>query len=114
MTVYSPADVVLVHFPFTDLSSHKKRPAIILSSDSYTQRFGDYVLLALTSKAQPDEEMLLSGWKEVGLVKETWIKSIMFTISEDLITGKLGTLSGEDILKVVVTIKQMIAESFLI
>jgi len=37
MTDYKFGDIVLVSFPFTDQSTTKKRPALIVSSDSYNR-----------------------------------------------------------------------------
>ncbi len=47
MTPCNAGDVVLVRFPFTDLTTSKKRPSIILSSSEYSDRFGDVVLMPL-------------------------------------------------------------------
>ena len=49
MTDYNPGDVVLIPFPFTDLSTVKQRPAIILSSLAFNQRHQDAILAAITS-----------------------------------------------------------------
>ena len=37
MTSYNFGDVVLVPFPFTDQTTNKKRPAVVISSDVYNQ-----------------------------------------------------------------------------
>lgn len=43
-----PCDVVLLPFPFSDLSSTKRRPALILRS---LATYGDIVALAITSRS---------------------------------------------------------------
>jgi mRNA interferase MazF len=42
-------DIVLIPIPFTDLSSQKRRPVIIISNNHYHQRFPDMVVVAMTS-----------------------------------------------------------------
>jgi mRNA interferase MazF len=42
-------DLVLVPVPFTDLSSSKRRPVIIISNDIYHQQSADLVVVAMTS-----------------------------------------------------------------
>lgn len=66
MTLYNPGDVVLVRFPFTDLSSTKKRPALVVSPDGFTANHGDLVVLAMTSQTQTDSSFRLQNWKSAG------------------------------------------------
>ena len=42
-------DIVLIPIPFTDLSSQKRRPVIVISNDSYNQTAPDVVVVAMTS-----------------------------------------------------------------
>jgi len=42
-------DVVLVPIPFTDLSSQKRRPVIVVSNDAYNESAADVVVVAMTS-----------------------------------------------------------------
>ena len=42
-------DIVLIPVPFTDLSSTKRRPVIVVSNDDYNQRRQDIVVVAMTS-----------------------------------------------------------------
>jgi len=42
-------EIVLIPVPFTDLSSTKRRPVIIISNDDYHQTTVDMVVVAMTS-----------------------------------------------------------------
>lgn len=47
---YKRGDLILIPFPFTDLSGIKKRPGIIISPDWYNERYEDVVVVAVTTK----------------------------------------------------------------
>ena len=78
-TSFSQGDVVLVPFPFTDLSSVKQRPALVLSPERLNKVRPDLVLAAITSQI-PDvvgeDEILLSDTdlRTTGLLKASIIK----------------------------------------
>ena len=60
--ISKPWDVVLLPFPFTDLTSKKRRPAIVISTETYNSG-RDIVLMHLTSnvKSEPiiDDHVIL-------------------------------------------------------
>ena len=45
-------DIVLVPVPFTDLSSKKRRPVIVISNNDYNRTARDMVVVAMTSQPQ--------------------------------------------------------------
>ena len=45
----SQGDIVLIPIPFTDLSSQKRRPVIVISNNDYNQTAPDVVVVAMTS-----------------------------------------------------------------
>ena len=47
-------DIVLVHFPFTDLTQTKLRPALIISADQINKS-GNFVCVQITSRPISDE-----------------------------------------------------------
>lgn len=51
--MYQRGDIVLVPFPFTDLSTTKKRPAIIISNDKVNAT-GDVIAVMITSQDKKD------------------------------------------------------------
>jgi len=51
-TTFHQGDIVLLPFPYTDLSSSKKRPAIILSKDSVNKNC--FIVAAVTSVIRND------------------------------------------------------------
>ena len=42
-------DILLVPIPFTDLSSQKRRPVLVVSNNVYNQKTTDLVVVAMTS-----------------------------------------------------------------
>ncbi len=112
MTNYRAGDIVLLRFPFTDLKSAKKRPAVIISSDIFYKHYNDVVVIALTSKFQNDELLRLFEWEKAGLLKETWIKPVIGTLSDDLIVKKIGVISSSDSKKVSSIVNSILDEKY--
>ena len=48
-TVYRQGEILLIPVPFTDLTSHKKRPVLVLSNSSYNNVVDDVIVAAITS-----------------------------------------------------------------
>src|ERR1039458_2914832 len=64
-TAYRQGDIVLVSFPFTDLTSLKRRPAVVVSPNSFNVRNEDVVLVAVTSQAARDAATVLVAQSDV-------------------------------------------------
>lgn len=99
MTSYEFGDVVLVPFPFTDQTTSKKRPAVVVSSTAYHKEYPDLIIMAITSqlKASPTTgESTIAEWKEAGLLKPSVMKPVLTTIERGLVLEKLGSLGTQD------------------
>lgn len=96
--VYRKWEIVLVPFPFTDLSSAKRRPALIVSPDDYNT--GDDIVIAyITSQINlPPRfgDYDLRKWKEAGLPKPSKVRMKFATLDKTIIVKKLGALKKED------------------
>ena len=66
MPSYSKGDVVLVLFPFSDMSGSKVRPVIVVSTPHTSQ---DLFVISLTSKTARllTGEFVLGEWENSGL-----------------------------------------------
>jgi mRNA interferase MazF len=95
MPNYSKNDIILVRYPFSDLSNSKVRPAVIVSSAHPSQ---DLMIVPLTSKTGSllPGEFILSGWSIAGLNVPTSVKRGLHTIKENLVVKKIGTLVQTD------------------
>jgi len=86
-----PGTLVLIPFPFTDLSSNKIRPALVISS--YQE---DVVLLFVTShhkKMYFEHSLKVDPSKMNGLkIESQIIISKIATLDKKMILGVLGTL----------------------
>jgi mRNA interferase MazF len=93
-------DIILVPFPFTDQSSSKKRPAVIVSSARYNAERPDFIIMAITSQIRAQSgfgDALVVAWEAAGLLKPSAIKPVIATIEQSLTIKQLGSLEGDDI-----------------
>lgn len=96
-----PGEIVLVRFPFSDLESSKKRPALVLSQSNVTARVGVVTIAMVTSKIEglkfPGDHRL-QDWESAGLLHPSLVRmSKIATVENDLIDKSLGRLSARDI-----------------
>jgi mRNA interferase MazF len=99
MINYKRGDVVLVPFPFSDQTTIKKRPAVIISSNEYNDNSSDVIIIAVTSQINNVIEIgecLIIDWQKAGLMKSSSIKPAISTIEKALILKILGKLSNRD------------------
>ncbi len=95
MPNYSKNDVVLVRYPFADLSDSKVRPAVVVSTLHISE---DIFVVPLTSKTMSllPGEFVLIDWKDAGLNVSTAIKRGIYTVNKSFIIKKVGKLSTSD------------------
>jgi mRNA interferase MazF len=99
-------DVVLIKFPFTDLSGSKLRPAVVLFDS------GNYLIVAfitgvLAVKSIGDISLKRNGTN--GLKKDSVLKlSKLATLIKDLVAGKIGVFSDEEITEINRVLREML------
>lgn len=98
MSSYFKYEVILIKYPFTDLTVFKVRPAVIVNSDFISDDLFIVPLTSRTIKLQSGE-FILSEWKEVGLNVQTAVKRGIFTIDVKLVIKKVAKLKARDIEK---------------
>ncbi|QQS33256.1 MAG: type II toxin-antitoxin system PemK/MazF family toxin [Acidobacteriota bacterium] len=95
MPNYSKFDVVLVKFPFSDLSGSKVRPAVVVNASHISTDIFFVPLTSKTNRLLPGE-FVLTDWKAAGLNVETSAKRGIYTLKESLILKRVGALSIQD------------------
>ena len=99
MTTCRFGDIILVPFPFTDQTTIKKRPAVVVSSEEYNSGRPDIIIMAVTSRLHQVNrlgEQLITNWQDAGLLKPSVFKPILATIENTLVLRRLGSLHQED------------------
>jgi len=98
--MYEQGSIVLVPFPFTDLSAIKKRPALVISPDWFNNSHDDVVLIALTSViTEPrDEELeivLSQGDIISGTIPRTSLVKIakIFTCHQEIVAKNVAKVN---------------------
>ncbi len=90
-------NIVLIPFPYTDLSGAKKRPGLVISSNEFNSMNEDVICCLITSNLEDRQHAITIDSKdmETGFLEfESKIKPYrIFTINKKLIYKTLGRLS---------------------
>ena len=109
---YQRGDVVLVPFPFSDLSTLKTRPAVVVSSALYLRTEPDLLLAAITSQvvtATGPFDYVLVHWQAAGLRFPSALKPVLFTLDPARVLHKIGALTPTDLTQVDQTLRDALA-----
>ena len=94
--MYKKGTIILVPFPFTDLSNSKVRPALIISNNLR----GDdiiVVFISSTSAHLGKYDVAVKASKQNGLKKDSRIKcSKIATLDKKIILGELGNMTSDE------------------
>lgn len=107
-------DIVLVPVPFTDLSSQKRRPVIVISNDAYNRSAPDVIdviVVAMTSSpaAAPysfritSTDLVKGALNRPGTVRADKI----YTLAQGIVVKKFGKVSGQVVQRIRQVLEQV-------
>jgi mRNA interferase MazF len=91
--------LVLIPIPFTDLSSRKRRPVIVISNDAYNRSGDDVVVVAMTSRLGSGafdflitpSDMVQGTLNQPGTVRADKI----YTLAKSIVVKRFGKVSPQ-------------------
>ena len=100
--------VVLVRFPFSDLSGAKLRPALVLANPGR----GDFVLCQITSNPYADPiavELTAGDFAEGSLQRVSYARpGKLFTAHQSLLSAQIGSLAAASHARVIERISALL------
>lgn len=105
MGQFAVGQVVLVIFPFSDLSGGKLRPALVLAN----AEFNNLILCQITSKPYSSKTAIKvssTDFSQGGLPVESYVRpDKIFTADPTIIKSSVGKLKQEKIRDIVMSVK---------
>ncbi len=94
--MYKQREIVLVPFPYSDMSSTKSRPVLIISNNNYNNHFPDILVWVITSNLFKDDySVLLNDHDlEIGILPEQSVIKChkLFTIEQSQILKRFSII----------------------
>ncbi len=91
--MFERGDLLLLPFPFSDLSASKRRPVLALTA---TDTYGDFIALPVTSRPQTDNAVALTGTDLIrgSLPAPSWVRTNrVVTLNSSLVVKSIGRVS---------------------
>ena len=108
MVTFTVGSVVLIPFPFSDLSNSKLRPAVVIAEVDH----GDWILCQVTSQAYSDRQAIEisdDSLQQGSLQRISYVRpGKLFTAHSTLVRRQVGQLKSEVLKQIVDKIKNLI------
>ena len=110
--MYKQGDIVLIPIPFTDLSSAKKRPVLILSSDHYNSNTDNLIVAAITSNIDEKPYSITITGNDLtdgNLLHKSCVRADkLYTLAQAIVIKKFGTIKQEILTSVIEKIYEVV------
>ena len=114
-TMPKQGDILLIPIPFTDLSSQKRRPVIVISNDQYNRRTNDIIVVAMTSNPQVTDYSLSitsSDLIEGALNRPGKIRvDKIYTLSQTIVARTFGQVDDKTLNRIRRRLVNLVASS---
>ena len=99
--MYQKGDVVLIPFPFTDLTTIKTRPAVVVSVNSFEEETSSFTVAMITSIPHTTTyDYALKDWQAANLLSPSWVRAKLVTLDPRLVRYCPGKLTNRDLTEV--------------
>ena len=95
--MFSQGEILLIPVPFSNLSSVKKRPVLVLSNNAHNSSSRDIIVIAITSNlSQEGIEISNDGLPDGFLPKKSVIKvDKVYTLEAGIVIKKIGKINND-------------------
>ncbi len=99
LKIKNERDILLIPIPFTDLTSSKKRPVLVLSNDDYNSKTDDIIVAAITSNIiskdyrifVTNNDLLEENSKADSCIRADKI----YTLAQNIVIKKFGEVNDD-------------------
>lgn len=113
--MYNQREIVLVPLPYSDLSSFKRRPVVIISNNQYNKKFPDTLVCVITSNLFKDDYSadLNNAALESGLLPENSVIKChkLFTIEQSKIIRRFSIINQTKFDEIISMLQKLIDKS---
>ena len=110
--MHKQGEILLIPIPFSDLSSSKKRPVIVLSNEYYNSKTDDIIVAAITSNILSKEYSVLitsNDLVEGNLKVDSCIRADkIYTLSKNIVIKKFGKVNSDILSELKDKVKKLI------
>lgn len=110
--MYKQGDILLIPVPFTDLSTKKQRPVLVISNDYFNSTSQDFLVSAITSHLRNiDYSIIITSddLKEGELKITSAVKADkIYTLSQNIVKKKFGHVNKKILIEVVDKVKELL------